>query len=60
MVSSRTASEHASKKVQEKGTAALFNATAPCFIHEQVILFHQIADSVAEGDRVVNRQAFNN
>ena len=39
-------------------------AAAPCrsprFIHEQVILFHQIADSVAEGDRVVNRQAFNN
>lgn len=29
MVSSRDASEHASKKVQEKGTAALFNATAP-------------------------------
>jgi len=29
MVSSRTASEHTSKKVQEKGTAALFNATAP-------------------------------
>ena len=29
MVSSRDASEHASKKVQEKGTATLFNATAP-------------------------------
>ena len=29
MVSSIDASEHASKKVQEKGTAALFNATAP-------------------------------
>ena len=29
MVSSRDASEHASKKVQEKGTAALLNATAP-------------------------------
>ena len=33
MVSSRTASEHASKKVQEKGTAALFNATAPFWVH---------------------------
>ena len=29
MVSSRDASEHAFQKVQEKGTAALFNATAP-------------------------------
>ena len=32
MVSSRDASEHASKKVQEKGTATLFNATAPSLI----------------------------
>ena len=32
MVSSRDASEHASKKGQEKGAAALFNATAPFFI----------------------------
>lgn len=32
MVSSIDASEHASKKVQEKGTAALFNATAPFFL----------------------------
>jgi len=29
MVSSRDASEHASKKGQEKGAAVLFNATAP-------------------------------
>ena len=29
MVSSRDASEHASKKRQEKGAAVLFNATAP-------------------------------
>lgn len=31
MVSSRDASEHASKKGQEKGAAVLFNATAPFF-----------------------------
>ena len=39
---------------------AAASCRSPRFIHEQVILFHQVADSVAEGDRIVDRQAFNN
>ena len=47
MVSSIDASEHASKKVQEKGTAALFNATAPFFYTPSIETANALAGSAA-------------